>query len=228
MMNNPMQMPYYNPSWPQQQHLNNTNNMFNNTLPQYLASKGLKQLHIAETEKYAHVTFFFNAKIETPVKNETRIVIPSPKVATYDIKPEMSAFEVADKTVSELSTGEYDVLILNFANCDMVGHTGVFNAAVKAVDAVDKCTEKVVEKILSMGGNVIVTADHGNAEKMADEHGNPFTAHTTNKVPFIIVGEKFKNAKLYDDGKLCDVAPTLLYMMGLDKPEEMSGKSLIK
>ena len=200
----------------------------NNTLPQYLASKGLKQLHIAETEKYAHVTFFFNAKIETPVKNETRIVIPSPKVATYDIKPEMSAFEVADKTVSELSTGEYDVLILNFANCDMVGHTGVFDAAVKAVDAVDKCTEKVVEKILSMGGNVIVTADHGNAEKMTDEHGNPFTAHTTNKVPFIIVGERFKNAKLYDDGKLCDVAPTLLYMMGLDKPEEMSGKSLIK
>ena len=199
-----------------------------NTLPQYLASKGLKQLHIAETEKYAHVTFFFNAKLEAPVDGETRIVIPSPKVATYDLKPEMSAYEVADKVVSELDTGAYDVLILNFANCDMVGHTGVFDAAVKAVDAVDKCTKQVVEKILSMGGNVIVTADHGNAEKMFDENGNPFTAHTTNKVPFIIVGDKFKDRKLYDDGKLCDVAPTLLYMMGLDKPKEMSGKSLIK
>lgn len=199
-----------------------------NTLPQYLSSLGKTQLHIAETEKYAHVTFFFNAKLEAPVDGETRIVIPSPKVATYDLKPEMSAYEVTDRVISELDTGKYDVMILNFANCDMVGHTGVFDAAVKAVQAVDCCVKKVVDKILELGGNAIITADHGNADKMLDENGNPFTAHTTNIVPLIVVGEKFKGKTLENDGKLCDIAPTLLDMMELPIPKEMTGKSLIK
>lgn len=198
-----------------------------NTLPQYLSQLGKTQLHIAETEKYAHVTFFFNAKLEPPVDGETRIVIPSPKVATYDLQPEMSAYPVCDRVIEELSTGKYDVMILNFANCDMVGHTGVFDAAVKAVKTVDECVGKVVDKILSMGGNAIITADHGNADKMLDENGNPFTAHTTNPVPLIVAGERFKGKKLRDGGKLCDIAPTLLDMMGIDKPAEMSGKSLI-
>lgn len=199
----------------------------NKTLPQYLSSLGKTQLHIAETEKYAHVTFFFNAKLEAPVDGETRIVIPSPKVATYDLKPEMSAYEVTDRVLSELDTGKYDVMILNFANCDMVGHTGVFDAAVKAVNTVDECVKKVVDKILSMGGKAIVTADHGNADKMVDEDGNPFTAHTTNKVPFIVVDEDLLGAKLEENGKLCDIAPTLLFLMGIEKPAEMTGKSLI-
>ena len=198
-----------------------------NTLPQYLSSLGLTQLHIAETEKYAHVTFFFNAKLEKPVENETRIVIPSPSVATYDLKPEMSAYEVTDKAIEELNTGKYDVMILNFANCDMVGHTGVFDAAVKAVKVVDECVQKVVDKILSLGGCAIITADHGNADKMLDENGSPFTAHTTNVVPFIVVGKEFKDCKLLNDGKLCDIAPTLLDMMDIEKPKEMTGKSLI-
>ena len=198
-----------------------------NTLPQYLASLNKEQLHIAETEKYAHVTFFFNAKLEAPVEGETRIVIPSPKVATYDLQPEMSAYLVKDKVLEELSTGKYDVMILNFANCDMVGHTGVFDATVKAVETVDECVGEVVDKILSMGGNAIITADHGNADKMVDDNGEPFTAHTTNIVPFIVVGEEFKGKKLLSDGKLCDIAPTLLDMMGIEKPEEMTGKSLI-
>ena len=199
-----------------------------NTLPQYLSSLGKTQLHIAETEKYAHVTFFFNAKLEAPVDGETRIVIPSPKVATYDLKPEMSAYEVKDRVLKELSTGKYDVMILNFANCDMVGHTGVFDAAVKAVETVDICVKEVVDKILSMGGAAIITADHGNADKMLDEEGHPFTAHTTNEVPFIVVGKEFKGKTLKSGGKLCDIAPTLLDMMGIAKPEEMSGESLIE
>ena len=198
-----------------------------NTLPQYLSQLGLKQLHIAETEKYAHVTFFFNAKLEAPVEGETRIVIPSPKVATYDLKPEMSAYEVTDKVIEELDKGIYDVVILNYANCDMVGHTGNFNAAIKAVKTVDECVQKVLDKILSLGGSAIVTADHGNADKMAEEDGSMFTAHTTNPVPFIIVSEEYKDVKLYNDGKLCDIAPTLLDMMELPIPQEMSGKSLI-
>ncbi|MBO4251773.1 MAG: 2,3-bisphosphoglycerate-independent phosphoglycerate mutase [Clostridia bacterium] len=199
-----------------------------NTLPQYLSSLGKTQLHIAETEKYAHVTFFFNAKLEAPVDGETRIVIPSPKVATYDLKPEMSAFEVKDRVITELSTGKYDVMILNFANCDMVGHTGVFDAAVNAVKTVDTCVKEVVDKILDMDGAAIITADHGNADKMLDEEGKPFTAHTTNIVPFIVVGEEFKGKTLKNGGKLCDIAPTLLSMMKIKKPEEMSGESLIE
>ena len=199
-----------------------------NTLPQYLASQGKTQLHIAETEKYAHVTFFFNAKLEAPVDGETRIVIPSPSVATYDLKPEMSAYEVTERAIKELDTGKYDVMILNFANCDMVGHTGVFDAAVKAVKAVDECVKKVVDKILELGGSAIITADHGNADKMMEENGSPFTAHTTNVVPLIVVGEEFKQKQLLENGKLCDIAPTLLDMMGMKIPAEMTGKSLIK
>ncbi len=199
-----------------------------NTLPQYLAKKGMTQLHIAETEKYAHVTFFFNAKLEAPVDGETRIVIPSPKVATYDLKPEMSAYEVTERAIKELDTGKYDVMILNFANCDMVGHTGVFDAAVKAVKTVDECVKKVVDKILELGGVAIVTADHGNADKMVDIDGSPFTAHTTNPVPLIVVDPALKGKTLKDDGKLCDIAPTLLDLMGLEIPEQMTGKSLIK
>lgn len=199
-----------------------------NTLPQYLSSLKKTQLHIAETEKYAHVTFFFNAKLEAPVDGETRIVIPSPKVATYDLQPEMSAYLVTERVLKELDTGNYDAMILNFANCDMVGHTGVFEAAVKAVNTVDECVKKVIDKVLSMGGFAILTADHGNADKMIDEAGNPFTAHTTNKVPFIVCDDRYIGYKLKEGGKLCDIAPTLLDMMGLDKPVEMTGVSLIE
>ncbi len=199
-----------------------------NTLGEYIASLGLKQLRIAETEKYAHVTFFFNGGVETPNANEDRVLIPSPKVATYDLKPEMSAYEVTEKVIEKLDEGVYDVVILNFANCDMVGHTGVFDATVKTVKTVDECVGKVIDKILSIGGSAIVTADHGNADKMCDECGKPFTAHTTNLVPFIIVGEEFVGKELVNDGKLCDVAPTFLTMMNLPVPEEMTGKSLLK
>ncbi len=198
-----------------------------NTLGEYIASKGLKQLRIAETEKYAHVTFFFNGGVEAPNENEVRDLIPSPKVATYDLQPEMSAYLVTDKVLEELDSGEFDVMILNFANCDMVGHTGVIPAAVKAVGTVDECVKKVCDKILAMGGSALVTADHGNADKLLSEDGSPFTAHTTNPVPVILVSEKYKNAELRKDGILADLAPTLLTVMGLPVPEEMSGKSLI-
>ena len=199
-----------------------------NTLPQYIASLGLQQLHIAETEKYAHVTFFFNAKLEPPVEGETRIVIPSPKVATYDLQPEMSAYPVTEKVLEELDKGVYDVVILNFANCDMVGHTGVMDAAIKAVHAVDECVKKVTDKILAMGGSALVTADHGNADQMIASDGETaFTQHTTFPVPVILVSEKLKDVTLRKDGVLADLAPTLLQMMGIEKPEEMTGKSLI-
>ena len=198
-----------------------------NTLGEYIASLGLKQLRIAETEKYAHVTFFFNGGVEKPNANEDRELIPSPKVATYDLQPEMSAYEVTQKVIEKIDSDQYDVVILNFANCDMVGHTGVFDAAVKAVLTVDECMGKVVDKILEKGGSAIITADHGNADKMLAEDGSPFTAHTTNLVPFIVVGEEFKKVKLRDGGILADVAPTLLDMMDVKVPEEMSGKSLI-
>ncbi len=200
-----------------------------NTLPQYLSTLGKKQLHIAETEKYAHVTFFFNAKLETPVEGETRIVIPSPKVATYDLQPEMSAYPVTEKVLEELDKGEYDVVILNFANCDMVGHTGVMDAAIKAVHTVDECVKKVTDKILAMGGSALVTADHGNADQMlADDGVGAFTQHTTFPVPVILVSEEYKNVSLRKDGVLADLAPTLLDMMKLPQPKEMSGKSLIE
>ncbi len=198
-----------------------------NTLGEYIASLGLKQLRIAETEKYAHVTFFFNGGVEKPNANEDRELIASPKVATYDMQPEMSALEVTEKMLAKLDSNEYDVVILNFANCDMVGHTGDFNAAVKAVQTVDECVGKVVDKIVEMGGAAIITADHGNADKMLAEDGSPFTAHTTNLVPFIVAGKDFVNAKLRDGGILADVAPTLLDMMGVPVPNEMTGKTLI-
>ncbi len=201
----------------------------NNTLPQYLSSLGLKQLHIAETEKYAHVTFFFNAKLEPPVDGETRIVIPSPKVATYDLQPEMSAYPVTEKVLEELDKGIYDVVILNFANCDMVGHTGVMDAAIKAVHTVDECVKKVTDKILAMGGSALVTADHGNADQMlADDGVGAFTQHTTFPVPVILVSEEYKNVTLRNDGVLADLAPTLLDIMKIQKPKEMTGESLIK
>lgn len=199
-----------------------------NTLGEYLASLGKKQLRIAETEKYAHVTFFFNGGVEEPNPNEVRVLVNSPKVATYDLQPEMSAPEVTEKVLEELDSGEYDAMILNFANCDMVGHTGVIPAAVKAVHTVDECVKKVTDKILSMGGSALLTADHGNADKMIDADGSPFTAHTTNPVPVVLVSEKYKNVHLRENGVLADLAPTLLEVMGLPVPPEMTGKSLIK
>lgn len=197
-----------------------------NTLGEVIAKEGLNQLRIAETEKYAHVTFFFNGGVEKPNNNENRVLIPSPKVATYDLKPEMSAYEVTEKAVEEIKSGKYDLMILNFANCDMVGHTGVFDAAVKAVAAVDECLQKVVEALLATGGQVIVTADHGNADKMFDNEGMPFTAHTTNPVPLIVIGGD--NISLREGGTLADVAPTLLQLMGIKQPGEMTGKTLIR
>ncbi len=199
-----------------------------NTLGEYLANKGYTQLRIAETEKYAHVTFFFNGGKEAQEKNEFRDLIPSPKVATYDLKPEMSALEVTDKFLEELNSDKFDVMILNYANCDMVGHTGVMDAAVKAVTTVEECMDKIVKAILAKGGSALITADHGNADCMKEEDGSPFTAHTTNPVPFILVSEQFKNVELRDDGILADIAPTLLQVMGEEIPAEMSGKSLIK
>ncbi|MDE7167641.1 MAG: 2,3-bisphosphoglycerate-independent phosphoglycerate mutase [Clostridia bacterium] len=199
-----------------------------NTLGEYLAKLGKKQLRIAETEKYAHVTFFFNGGVETPNEGEQRDLIPSPKVATYDLQPEMSAYLVTDKVLEELDSGKFDVIILNFANCDMVGHTGIIPAAVKAVGTVDECVKKVTDKILAMGGSALLTADHGNADKLLTEEGAPFTAHTTNPVPVVLVSNEYKNATLRTDGVLADLAPTLLTVMGLPVPKEMTGKSLIK
>jgi len=199
----------------------------NNTLGEYLAKNGLKQFRIAETEKYAHVTFFFNGGVEKPNEGEDRYLIPSPKVATYDLKPEMSAYEVTDEAVKQINSGKYDVMILNFANCDMVGHTGVLEAAVAAVTAVDKCVAKVIAAIKKNGGEAIITADHGNAEKMIDSDGGPFTAHTTGKVPLILVSDRYKEAKLRDDGILADIAPTLLQLIGIPVPPEMTGKTMI-
>ena len=196
-----------------------------NVLGQYLSENGKTQLRIAETEKYAHVTFFFNGGVEAPYDGEDRCVIPSPKVATYDLKPEMSAPEVADECVKRIESGKYDVVILNFANCDMVGHTGVFEAAVKAVEAVDTAVEKVVTAVLNAGGCAFLTADHGNAEKMKNPDGTPFTAHTTNVVPFVAIG--CGDVKLREGGCLADIAPTMLPYIGLPVPAEMTGKSII-
>lgn len=201
--------------------------VLNNTLGQFLSELGLKQLRIAETEKYAHVTFFFNGGVEKPFPGEDRVLIPSPKVATYDLKPEMSALEVTEKLLELIDQDKYDVIIVNYANPDMVGHTGDYKAACKAVGTVERCVHKVVEKIREKGGRAIVTADHGNAEKMK-EKDQPYTAHTLNLVPFIIIDDKRKYIKLADEGRLCDVAPTMLSLMGLPIPKEMTGKSLIK
>ena len=197
-----------------------------NTLGEYISKQGMPQLRIAETEKYAHVTFFFNGGVEAKFEGEDRDLINSPKVATYDLQPEMSAYLVCDKVVEEIRSGKYDMIILNFANCDMVGHTGVFDAAVKAVQAVDECVGKVVDAVREMNGTAIITADHGNADKMYEPDGSPFTAHTTNPVPLCVVGYDCQLKE--QGGKLADIAPTMLQIMGLPKPEEMTGESLIK
>ncbi len=197
-----------------------------NTLGEYLSDNGLTQLRIAETEKYAHVTFFFNGGVEKQYEGEDRILVKSPAVATYDMQPHMSAYEVTEKCVEAIKSGKYDVIILNFANCDMVGHTGVFDAAVKAVEAVDWGVKKVSDAIAEMGGVTCITADHGNADRMIDRDGTPFTAHTTNPVPFCVVGYD-ECKELRAGGVLADIAPTMLDIMGLPQPEEMTGKSMI-
>ena len=200
-----------------------------NTLGEYLAKNGKTQLRAAETEKYAHVTFFFNGGVEEPNKDEERLLIPSPKVATYDLQPEMSASELLEKVEAKIDEDKFDFIVVNFANPDMVGHTGSVEAATKAVEAVDTCVGKLVDKIIALGGSAIITADHGNAELMIDvESGKTITAHSTNPVPFIVAGEDFKNVTLLNSGRLSDIAPTVLDMMNLEKPEEMTGKSLIQ
>ncbi len=196
-----------------------------NTFGEYIAQKGLTQLRIAETEKYAHVTFFFNGGVEKQYPGEERILVKSPSVATYDLQPEMSAYEVTDKMVEAVKSGKYDALILNFANCDMVGHTGVFDAAVKAVEAVDTCVGRVVDAVKEMGGCVLLTADHGNADKMVEEDGSPFTAHTTNPVPFCVINHP---CTLREGGRLADIAPTMLKILDLPQPAEMTGESIIQ
>ena len=197
-----------------------------NTLGEYIASKGLNQLHIAETEKYAHVTFFFNGGRETPFDNEDRILVPSPKVATYDLKPEMSAYEVKDKLVDAINENKYDFIVVNFANGDMVGHTGIYEAIEKAVVAVDACVKDVIEAAKAQGYEAIIIADHGNADHALNEDGTPNTAHSLNPVPCVYVTEN-KAAKV-EDGRLADVAPTILKIMGLEAPADMNGQILIK
>ncbi len=198
-----------------------------NTFGEFLASNGKKQARIAETEKYAHVTFFFNGGVEEPNEGEDRILVNSPKVATYDLKPEMSAYEVCDKLTEAIRSDTYDVIIINFANPDMVGHTGVEAAAIKAIEAVDECVGKAVCAVKEAGGQMFICADHGNAEQLIDdETGEPFTAHTTNPVPFILVNAD-PDYKLREGGCLADIAPTLIELMGMEQPKEMTGKSLI-
>ncbi|CEH32823.1 2,3-bisphosphoglycerate-independent phosphoglycerate mutase [Romboutsia lituseburensis] len=199
-----------------------------NTLGEYLAKNNKTQLRTAETEKYAHVTFFFNGGVEEPNEGEDRLLVPSPKVATYDLQPEMSADELTEKVLAKIDEDKYDFIVLNYANPDMVGHTGVVEAAIKAVETVDTCVGKIVDKIVSKGGCALITADHGNAELMQDpETKTTITAHSINPVPFIVVGEEAKSMKLKEGGRLSDIAPTVLDMMDLEKPEEMTGESLI-
>ena len=196
-----------------------------NTFGEYISNKGLTQLRIAETEKYAHVTFFFNGGEEKQYKGEDRILVPSPKVETYDMKPEMSAYEVTEKVVNAINSKKYDCIILNYANPDMVGHTGNLEAAIKALETIDECVGKVVDAVQKNNGTLLITADHGNIEQMIDyKTGEPHTAHTTNPVPLILVGKDDVKLK---SGKLADLAPTMLDIMGLEKPEEMTGESLI-
>ncbi len=197
-----------------------------NTFGEYISKKGLKQLRIAETEKYAHVTFFFNGGEEKQYEGEDRILIPSPKVETYDLKPEMSAYEVTEKVVEAIKSEKYDSIILNYANPDMVGHTGNLEAAVKAIEVIDECVGKVISELEKVHGVALITADHGNSEQMIDyKTGEPHTAHTTNPVPLVLVG--MENVKLAENGALADLAPTMLEIMGLEKPKEMLGNSIL-
>ncbi len=197
-----------------------------NTLGEYLSSQGKRQLHTAETEKYAHVTFFFNGGREQPYEGEDRILVPSPKVATYDLKPEMSAYEVKDKLVGAINTQEYDFIVVNFANGDMVGHTGVYNAIAKAVHAVDNCVREVIEAAKANDYEAIIIADHGNADNAVNEDGSPNTAHSLNPVPFIYVTDN--NSAKVKNGRLADVAPSILHIMGLEQPKDMTGENLIE
>jgi len=199
-----------------------------NILGAYWASLGLKQFRCAETEKYAHVTFFFNDYTEKPFTGEDRQIIPSPRVRTYDLKPEMSAFEVTDVVLERLDSQKYDVVVINFANPDMVGHTGILSAAIKAAETVDQCVGRILEKVKDLGGAAIITADHGNFEKMIDgKPDNPHTAHTIGDIPLVVFDERYKSKKLKDGGRLADVGPTLLGMMGLKQPKEMTGQNLL-
>jgi 2,3-bisphosphoglycerate-independent phosphoglycerate mutase len=202
---------------------------FQNILTQVIAANGLSQLRIAETEKYAHVTYFFSGGVEECVAREERVLIPSPKIATYDLKPEMSAPEVTERLVAEIAREQHDLIVLNLANPDMVGHTGKLDAAVAAVRAVDAALSRIVPPILERDGTVLLTADHGNCEKMWDEESNcPHTAHTTNPVPLILAGERFRGRKLREGGVLADVSPTLLELLGLSQPAEMDARSLLE
>lgn len=199
-----------------------------NTMGEVISKHGLKQLRIAETQKYAHVTFFFNGGEEKVYPGEDRVLIDSPKISTFDLKPEMSAYEVCDAACERVLSDKYDVVILNYANCDMVGHTGVFDAAVKAVETVDECVGKLADATLKMNGVILITADHGNADKMYEADGSPFTAHTTNPVPLIVAGYGTDFKLKEKGGRLCDLSPTMLDIMGIEKPKEMTGESLIE
>lgn len=196
-----------------------------NTLSEYLSKNECKQLKIAETEKYAHVTFFFNSGVENPYKNEDKIIIDSPKVATYNLQPEMSAKKITEKVIERIKSQKYNLIVLNYANPDMVGHTGDFKATVEAIETVDECVKKLLSEMKKINGITIITADHGNAEKMIDDFGNPCTSHTTNQVPFALVGH---SCALKNKGALCDIAPTILEILNIKKPREMTGQSLIE
>ena len=197
-----------------------------NTFGEYISSFGLTQLRIAETEKYAHVTFFFNGGVEEPNKNEDRILVPSPKVATYDLQPEMSAYQVTDQVIQAIGSDKYDVIILNFANADMVGHTGIMDAAIKAIETLDACVPRIVEAVLGKGGQILLTADHGNADVMLDESGSVVTSHSLNPVPLLHIAED--PVHFASGGRLSDIAPTMLELMGLKIPPEMTGRSLVE